>query len=109
MILEAAGRYFEKKTSWSMCDHLPQKQTIQLSQKTNASLWPELFKSHYSIETDHQRLLALSELPDEQLANEFDLLRKNYPARYEYNQYLVEGISDKTVASQIEGILFNLK
>ncbi|MBT6455269.1 MAG: 4-phosphoerythronate dehydrogenase, partial [Gammaproteobacteria bacterium] len=63
MILEAAGRYFEKKTSWSMCDHLPQKQTIQLSQKTNASLWPELFKSHYSIETDHQRLLALSELP----------------------------------------------
>ena len=107
MILNAASNFFNQQGSWSINDYLPEKLNINITHNNTTSLWPELFKTHYSIQQDHNRLVALVDLTCDQLATEFDLLRKNYPARYEYNQYQVTGITDKKIASQIERLLFS--
>lgn len=91
-----------------MQDYLPEKLDIKVVNESAAALWPTLFKSHYCIENDHFRLLALSDLSQQQQAPAFDLLRKNYPTRYEYNQYRISGISDKKIASQVERLLFTI-
>lgn len=109
MILQAACEYFEQKTSWSMTDLLPPKQLINISANDAVSAWPELFKSHYAIQQDHDRMIALSRLPADQLAVEFDLLRKNYPARYEYNQFLINAPELPTdTLKTIHKLMFNI-
>ncbi len=90
MILSAACDYFNIKSSWLMYDHLPEKITLQINLDNDHINWPLLFNKHYRIEEDHLRLLALAELPAEESAKAFDLLRKNYPERYEYNQYTIK-------------------
>ncbi|MCK4707192.1 MAG: 4-phosphoerythronate dehydrogenase [Gammaproteobacteria bacterium] len=108
MILQAACQYFEKKSSWSMTDLLPPKQLINISTNDTASIWPQLFKSHFSIQQDHNKLLALSELPKDQLAVEFDLLRKNYATRYEYNQFLINAPQlPASILKTMDKLLFN--
>ena len=109
MIMLAACEYFDKQSSWSMTDLLPPKQLIDITTEDVASIWPQLFKSHFSIQQDHNKLVGLSKLTRKQQATEFDLLRKNYATRYEYNQYFVTGITDKKIASQVERLLFNIK
>lgn len=108
MILDAVCSYFSDSTDWVMQDYLPQKQTLKLSKNETLPGWIELFDQHYSVNEDHQRLLALANLSSEQCGKEFDLLRKNYPTRYEYNQFNVTGMTDKKIASQIERLLFKL-
>jgi len=108
MILEACCQFFNATSDWRMQNYLPAKLDIKITQESAASFWPTIFKSHYCIEKDHLRLLSLSELGQRQLALEFDLLRKNYPTRYEYNQYRISGVTDKTVASQLERLLFTI-
>ncbi len=109
MILDAACDYFGINSLWSMQDHLPEKQTIQLSSDNNPELWYELFKKHYPVVEDHQRLLKLADMTAEQSRQQFDSLRKNYPTRYEYNQFQVKGVSsNKKAATQIEKLLFGL-
>ncbi len=109
MILDAACDYFDINSQWSMQDHLPEKQTIPLSADSYPALWYELFSKHYPVVEDHQRLLKLADMTVEQSRQEFDSLRKNYPARYEYNQFQVEELSgNKKAATQIEELLFGL-
>jgi len=102
MIMQAAGEFFNKETSWSMCDYLPQKLDIKITQSNSDSLWAELFKAHYSIQQDHNKLVALAKLPRDQLAKEFDLLRKNYPTRYEYSQFKIN--APQTSGSTLQAI-----
>ena len=104
MILDATCEYFKMHSDWNMQDYLPEKSPIHINQ--NGFQWAELFNQHYRIENDYQALLSLSDTTPEKLATEFDLLRKNYPVRYEYRQFLVQSIPDKKIASQIERLLF---
>ena len=108
MILAAACDFFERKTDWHMQDHLPEKQCIQIDQGDGIDFWQDLFTQHYDVDQDYQRLLSLSTLSPQQLAVEFDLLRKHYPMRYEFNQFLVTGITDKIIADQVDRLLFNV-
>lgn len=109
MILDAACDFFEISTNWNMQDYLPVKQLVGLDESNSPSIWDELFKKQYPVEKDYQALLSLAEHSPEQLAREFDLLRKNYPLRYEYNHFMVENSADKKTASQMERLLFNIK
>lgn len=109
IILDAACNFFDASAHWDMQDYLPYKQIIQLSKTSSPQLWYELFNKHYPVEKDYQALLNLAESSSEQLAKEFDLLRKNYPPRYEFNQFVVENCTDKKTASQMERLLFQLK
>jgi len=106
MIHDAASQFFGIESNWAMQDFLPERQSIKVNAQSNEDSWPELFRKHYRISDDHARLLSLAGLSNENLAKEFDLLRKNYPTRYEYNQYQVNGITDKKIASQVERLLF---
>jgi erythronate-4-phosphate dehydrogenase len=109
MILHAACDYFDIHASWKMQDYLPGKQLLKLYESHTPSLWYELFNKHYVVENDYHALLKLADANPKVLATGFDLLRKNYPPRYEYDQFVVENTADKKTASQIERLMFNLK
>ncbi len=110
MILDAACNYFGEESEWKMQDHLPQKQIIQLADQSNEiELLASLLQQHYPVQKDYQKLLSLSKLEPREQAKAFDLLRKNYPLRYEYGQYRVSGVTaQKKAASLIEGLQFQV-
>lgn len=108
MILDAACSFFNIESDWCMQEHLPQKQVITVDSNPDESFWANLFNRHYSVEQDYQKLLALAKLESTQAAIEFDLLRKNYPQRFEYHQHQVQGIKDKKIAAQVKQLLFNI-
>jgi len=109
MILDAACNFFKQSSSWAMQQHLPQKEVIELSNYSNKKIWPELFSQHYTVEADHDRLLALAELSISDFAIEFDSLRKNYPRRYEYEQFKLHGINNKKAAAIARKLLFKVR
>lgn len=126
MILLAASQFFDIRSSWSMTDHLPEKLNLKMPENSGAPAWRKFFKAHYRIKDDHKKMLALANLPKKKLAKEFDLLRKNYPPRYEYNHYRVMAVTASTapehpcarsistsmckqIASQLERLLFNIE
>lgn len=107
MIRDATYRFFrQQEASWHMSGHLPEPETISLT--GSAPSLPELFKTHYDVFADHRHLLALADLDIKQSAIEFDVQRKQYPKRYEYDHYQVKNIADKKTASQIERLNFKL-
>lgn len=99
MISDAAHQFFGQQASWRMTEHLPRPEAIQLT--GSAPPLQELLKAHYDVFADHQHLTALADLNPGQSANQFDVLRKQYPKRYEYNHYQVRNIADKKTASRI--------
>ncbi len=111
MILDASCSYFGEVAEWKMLEHLPEKQMIRLTdQGDEVDLLGSLLQQHYPVQQDYQKLLSISKLDSTEQAKAFDLLRKNYPVRYEYGQYKVSGIADnKKAASQIEGLLFSIE
>ena len=109
MILDAACNFFNRSSDWKMRDYLPEKQQIELVSNSSPELWHELFSKHFRIEDDHRRLLALSELNHDELAKQFDLLRKNYPLRYEYEQYIIKNMDlTENLLTSIDKLLFSL-
>lgn len=110
MILYASCAFFKRPVKWSMHNHLPENQTIQVTDKTDPSLYFELFKNLYPVVEDYQRLLKIADLPTEQLGKEFDRLRKHYPVRYEYSHYRLTGLSDnKNAATMARQLLFEIE
>jgi erythronate-4-phosphate dehydrogenase len=111
MILDAACNYFGLESEWKMQEHLPEKQIIRLpDQADEVDLLGSLLQQHYPVQQDYQNLLSISKLDSTEQAKAFDLLRKNYPLRYEYGQFIVTGISDnKKAVSQIERLLFSIE
>ena len=90
MIMEAACEYFEMSSDWRMQDHLPEKQSISIDSTDEPEFFIKLFAQHYPVVTDHDKLRALSHSAPAQLSKEFDLLRKHYPMRYEYNHFEID-------------------
>ena len=111
MILDACCEYFNRQSSWKMQDHLPQKRHISLQFKGDqTAAINDLLQQHYLVQQDYQTLLSLDKLAQPNRGTAFDQLRKNYPLRYEYNQFQISGISDyKKAAAQIERLGFNYK
>ena len=107
-ILQAACEFFACEAQWIMQDYLPEKQTISIKADSQVAFWPALFAQHYRVFEDHQRMLALADLPKEQCAHQFDQLRKHYPRRYEYNHFQLHQPTDKKIASQLERLRFSL-
>ena len=100
MILQAACQHFCIGSEWSMQDHLPDIQTLTFNAQTDSVFWPTLFKEHFDVFEDHQRLCASASLPPAHAASEFDLLRKNYPKRYEYNRFRIPPQINSRLAAQ---------
>jgi erythronate-4-phosphate dehydrogenase len=110
MILDATCDYFGVESDWKMLEHLPEKQIIQLiDHGDEIDLLGSLLQQHYPVQQDYQNLLLLSNLDVNKRTKAFDLLRKNYPLRFEYGQFIVAGLSNnKKAASHIERLLFTL-
>ena len=103
------GDFFDQQSDWCMQDYLPERKVIQAPQEVDSRFFSNIFKQHYNIEHDHLKLLALAQLSEQERAQQFDLLRKNYPRRYEYNQYIIQGLSDnKKAADALRQLLFNV-
>ncbi len=109
MILHAACKYFMVEATWNMQEFMPAKQAITVNPGRPEDFWPALFAQHYRVFDDHQRMLALADLNPEQTAREFDLLRKNYPQRFEYNHFIVDsGNLPDVIINQLQALKFNL-
>jgi len=108
MIVNAASEYFDIHSEWVMQEHLPPTQTITLKSVAEQRLWPDLFLQHFRVFDDHERMLQLLDLSPEASARAFDLLRKNYPTRYEYSHFRVKGIKHKKTADLVSQLLFQI-
>jgi erythronate-4-phosphate dehydrogenase len=106
MILDAACDFFRLTSDWNMQQYLPEKQDIALEGIKKDTFWHDLFNRHYRISDDHDRLLALAHIEPARFAIEFDLLRKNYPYRYEYNHFKLHGVKNKKAARIARRLLF---
>ncbi len=108
MILHEACKFFAVEAEWNMQEYLPQKQPISITRDQPDEFWPALFAQHYRVHDDHQRMLALADLTAEQSASEFDLLRKHYPLRYEYNHFIVDSSNlPAAIVQQLQALKFN--
>jgi erythronate-4-phosphate dehydrogenase len=106
MILDAACDFFDLSSDWTMQDHLPPIQTLEIESPRSPPFWHELFHKHFDVFADHQRLLASAGLTPQQAATEFDRLRKTYPRRCEYNRYQIATQADKSLLEKANELGF---
>ena len=109
MILDAACEHFAQTSGWHMSKLLPD--TIELDVKgtgDDLNYWQAVFAKHHDIWTDHEALLKILELEDEQIGSYFDSLRRVYPERFEYERYRLVGAQKKAAAIARE-LLFNIQ
>lgn len=111
MIYQAACQYLGIKESWNPESVLQDNETdtiLEYSSTSSHPLW-DLVNQVYSIEADSERLRAGRELPDQERADLFDQLRKNYPKRREFSHFQVrrEGLPDE-VCRMLSGLDFKL-
>jgi erythronate-4-phosphate dehydrogenase len=65
-----------------------------------------IVKQIYNIEDDHRRLLEVNSMNDSEIGRYFDILRKDYPLRREFNNYSIK-INKKDAGT--EKLLRNLR
>jgi erythronate-4-phosphate dehydrogenase len=92
MIYREACKYFDRPPIWTMDTELPNiKTTLTPDLKGNwLATLHALVRQVYDIEQDSQALRQCLQMDGEQAARHFDLLRKNYPKRLEFPNYLIE-------------------
>ncbi len=107
MILDACCNYFVQQSSWRMQDHLPPRHILSLQPgNSKTELFNNLFQQHYPVQQDYQNLLTSLNSHMKNQSQAFDLLRKNYPKRFEYNHYLVESYK---ITGSLKDILQELR
>lgn len=68
-----------------------------------------IIKEIYNIETDHNNLFEIISLDRKDISRHFDRLRKEYPLRREFNNYMIQlSINDIGLAKQLAALRFNV-
>ena len=112
MLYQALGEFTGKTGSWVMQQELPRPDTPLINLTADMDRIAAL--SHclwqvYDVAADHQRLLAILQMPDNERGAAFDRLRKEYPSRRECSAYEVtgQGLADE-VTSMLRAFDFEL-
>ena len=111
MIYDALCKFKNKKPTWQ--PELPEIESsiLQLpnGQSDNEKLY-KLFASIYKIEKDDARLREISNYKLNEQAGYFDMLRKTYPVRREFNNFMVQlSEKEKHLKAVLENFRFKVK
>ena len=99
MILDAACEHFGRTSDWHMSKLLPDRVDLEIPHtKGDLEFWQGAFSKHHDIWADHNALLKVLELGDDQVGSYFDSLRRVYPERFEYERYRLVGAQKKAAA-----------
>jgi len=107
MIHDACCAFLGTDSHWFLQDHLPEPRLLSLQDPGDDGFWRRLFAAHYPLDQDDAALRALAQHPDS-AATGFDRLRKHYPARYEYPQFRLSGVSDPQRRKTLRQLGFSL-
>ena len=107
MIHDALCRHLGIESHWFLQDHLPPAQALEAGGSGSLEDWQRLFAVHYPIGQDDAALRALAAHP-ERAATDFDRLRKHYPARYEYPQFIISADATNDFRKRLQGLGFRL-
>lgn len=109
MILDAACEHFGRSSDWHMSKLLPERIDLEVKgAKDDREFWQTVFARHHDIWADHEALLKILELEDDQVGAYFDSLRRVYPERFEYERYRLVGNVSEKAASIGERLLFGV-
>lgn len=113
MIRAAAGKCFGIEQTWDPASHMPAPLVPELRIETQGvsvqNVLAGVVAAVYDIMRDDAGLRAmLSESPDERAAH-FDLLRKHYPARREFNNTrIILDIDEPVLAGSLRSLRFRV-
>jgi len=100
MIYNALCKFFNLKPTWQ-----PPRKTIGNNkititpEDTLDAMLVKIFTKNYLIEKDDAALRKILLLPKSRRASYFDSLRKNYPLRYELNNFSLQGGIPQTISA----------
>ncbi len=99
MILDAACEHFGRTSDWHMSKLLPDRIELEITPtKDDLEFWQDAFAKHHDIWVEHNALLKILKLGDDQAGAYFDSLRRVYPERFEYERYQLIGAQKKAAA-----------
>jgi erythronate-4-phosphate dehydrogenase len=108
MVLDAACAHFGRESSWCMEQQLPPPREIDCRGfSTGTGFWQQLFQQHCDIRSDHDRLLAGTDLDDTDFAKHFDSLRRVYPERLEYPRFKLRNLSTESPLLTLQRLGFH--
>lgn len=110
MIYEALCEFWDREKFWKPKLKPVEDDRISISKEQTDDLMYSVTNSIYPIENDSKILKSKTELNSDEFAKEFDLLRKNYKLRREFNNYTIES-SNLTEEQRIllKGLRFSVK
>ena len=110
MVYNSLCNFLETKKDFSFEKELPQNSLKRFIETTKIERELEkLISCVYSIQKDNKLMRKLLGMREVQRAAYFDMLRKNYPVRREFNNYLVQSnILSEEVKNILEKLRFTL-
>jgi erythronate-4-phosphate dehydrogenase len=99
MIYESLCEFLGEEKSWQPELKQIDDNKISLTKEETENFLYSITNKIYPIEQDSQKLKSYAELNSFEFAKQFDLLRKNYKLRREFNNYFIE--PDNLDSSQI--------
>ena len=109
MIYSALCKHFGIDPSWEPSQSLPPPIvpaiTVNSSVQPDEEVLKTVVTKIYNLEADHQRLESILSAPEDERAQLFDKLRKNYPVRREFHDTTVHLPDDK---KDLAGVLTQL-
>lgn len=106
MIFEALKNYLGSNTEWDLDLPSVDQKNIKLNNHNfEVAALNEVIKHIYNIRDDNQTLIHNDE---KNIGKRFDLLRKFYNERREFNNYFIKGEIRSSLAEKLKGLRFNL-
>lgn len=111
MIYNALCKFLETKSIWQPDSPLIQNKEMKLAEgKTDEEKLYKLFSSIYNIDKDDELMRNITSYEPDERAKYFDMLRKKYPVRREFNNYTVQLTkNDYHLKSFLENFRFTVK
>lgn len=109
MIYESLCEFLNEDKKWQPQLKQVENNRIELSEKECENLLYSVTHKIYPIEQDSLTLKSYAELNTTEFAKQFDLLRKNYKLRREFNNYFIEPDNlDPSQITSLKSLRFNI-
>lgn len=90
MIFEQLNKFLGTNYDFNFTDNFTEIETIKFDSDLSSESLNELFKKIYDIESDSIKLKKMINMKDNEQESFFDKLRKEYPLRKSFNNYLIK-------------------
>ncbi len=107
MIFEQLNKFLGTNYDFNFTDNFTEIETIKFDSDFSSESLSELFKKIYDIESDSVRLKEMINMKAEEQKSFFDKLRKEYPLRKSFNNYLIK-TSNKSIKKVLENLRFQV-